>query len=284
MRSPATSSNSFVGVSGGRPRIMAVGALAAILGFVLILTWGLRARAGGLSVVPFPRERNVAEVVLNVAIFAVPSLIISGLLALTLRYSKALILKTFVLSGAFFAIVMFQSSIAVSESLLSALLLWLLMCLIVFSALFSIMGFLPEGVNNAVYMVYGAIFGTFFGVNSPTYSLILFVAIYSIYDVFFSRWVGSTLSKSRPGYGDLSITISFESIEIGLGDIIFYSIMASHAQQHFEALVASISVILILTGSIISIVMAEKHKVFPGLPLSMGLGIMPIIGHLLLSH
>lgn len=264
------------------PRAKVIGVIAGILGFVIILTWSFGSKVDPLPVMPFPRERDAMEVMLNVIIISLPAMAISGLLALTLRYIRHLIYKAFILVGAFFAILMFQAGAPILETLWFTLLLWLYMCMIVFSAFFSIIGFLPDYIDKIIYVLYGIIFGSFLGINSPTYSLILFILIYSIYDVFFSKLIDLLILSGRIHDEIMPITLCIDDIKIGIGDIIFYSIISSHAQHHFSIGLALISMIFILIGVVICISIAERGKVYPGLPLPLSLGIIPIIYRLMI--
>ena len=84
--------------------------------------------------------------------------------------------------------------------------------------------------HMAKYAIYGVIVGTFFGVHAPTYSLIFILIAVSVYDVFFAGWVCTrTVKNPRDSSNRMRIIIAFESLETGLGDIIFYSILTSHA-------------------------------------------------------
>ena len=127
-------------------------------------------------------------------------------------------------------------------------------------------GFIIIGVGGAL--------GALLGASIPTFSVFLILAFLSIYDVFavFRGPVGKIaeegLSKLR------GISLSFLKIEIGLGDLTFYALFATHVLTNF-GLVPAFSVASgILVGCYLSFKMLERKRFFPGLPFAIGLGFL----------
>ncbi len=77
---------------------------------------------------------------------------------------------------------------------------------------------------------------------------------------------------------------SSEEIEIGLGDLVFYSMLTAHT-----SIISSFSLISlvmvsagILAGLMITLKMLERRKMLPGLPISIALGLVALFLSLLL--
>jgi hypothetical protein len=67
---------------------------------------------------------------------------------------------------------------------------------------------------------------------------------------------------------------TYEGLTIGMGDVVFYSMLASTAMINFGLIAFFASSIGILIGAFISFKMLEKQGVFPGLPLALGFGLI----------
>lgn len=246
--------------------------LAAALSLSLALSIGLGRGASAYPIMPFPREKTPVEVLLNVISLSIPSIIISSLLASAIKYAKALILRGLIILGAFTAILMARGTLELHGGLSSILLLWLLMCIVVLSTLAVVVS-PPEGVMAFLYLIYGSILGAFIGVNSPTSSILLLLAAFSVYDIFFSRWVRSE-GEGREG---LRIAIPLEGVEVGIGDIIFYSLVASHTVRYFGVLMALQASTLMMVGCTLNLLIAYRLGSIPGLPIPLALGVLPIL-------
>ena len=152
--------------------------------------------------------------------------------------------------------------------------------------------------NVAVVGVGGAL-GIFFGFAIPLWSAVLILAFLAVYDVFavYKGPVGK-IAQSQDGRGLeqlQGLSYSFKDIEMGLGDLVFYSMLTGSILFYFSRLYSFpfgflpclFSVVGILAGSIVTFFMLERKGIFPGLPfpiamglafgLIMGLVILPLI-------
>ena len=166
---------------------------------------------------------------------------------------------------------------------------------IVLTALFDLAIFRFGGVarNVAVICVGGAL-GIFFGSSilqfGGLYSVILILAFLAVYDVFavYRGPVGKIAQSSD--FDELQgLSFSFKDIQMGLGDLVFYSMLIGAMFFNFigspwGVLPSLISIIGILAGSIITFFMLEKKGIFPGLPFPIMLGLAGglIVGFLIL--
>jgi presenilin-like A22 family membrane protease len=135
--------------------------------------------------------------------------------------------------------------------------------------------------NVAVVGIGGAL-GIFFGFSIPLYSAVLILAFLAVYDVIavYRGPVGKIAQSS--GLDELQgLTFAFKDIQMGLGDLVFYSMLTGAMFFYFinsysfpfGFLPCLVSIIGILAGSIITFYMLERKGIFPGLPFPIMLGL-----------
>jgi presenilin-like A22 family membrane protease len=135
--------------------------------------------------------------------------------------------------------------------------------------------------NIAVILLGGAL-GVFLGKYLPfvsTVAILIFLAVYDVIAVY--RGPMGKIAQSATGLDELrGLSYSFKDIQMGLGDLVFYSMLASgvffFAASGIGVLGVipyAVSLIGILVGSIITFFMLERKDVFPGLPFPIMLGL-----------
>ncbi len=138
--------------------------------------------------------------------------------------------------------------------------------------------------NVAVVAIGGAL-GIFFGFSIPLYSAVVILAFLAIYDVIavYKGPIGKIAQSS--GLDQLQgLSFSFRDIQMGLGDLVFYSMLMGVMFFSFQSILPTIMAIVgILAGSIVTFFMLEKKGIFPGLPfpIMLGLALGLIAGFLL---
>jgi len=160
---------------------------------------------------------------------------------------------------------------------------------ILFSVLFNLAIFkLGNQPRNVAVIIIGGALGMFFGYNIASISLLsavlilVFLAIYDIIAVYKGP-VGKIAQSS--GLDQLQgLSFAFKDIQMGLGDLVFYSMLTGTMIFGFPSTFLPViaSVIGIIAGSIITFYMLEKRGIFPGLPfpIMLGLGFGLIVGFL----
>ena len=135
--------------------------------------------------------------------------------------------------------------------------------------------------NVAVVGVGGAL-GVFFGFAIPLWSAVLILAFLAVYDVFaVYRGPVGKIAESSGGLDQLQgLSYSFKDIQMGLGDLVFYSMLTGsmffyfiHSYVPFGVLPCMVSVVGIMAGSVITLFMLERKGIFPGLPFPIMLGL-----------
>jgi len=125
----------------------------------------------------------------------------------------------------------------------------------------------------------GAMLGTFLGASIPTLTTIILLLGLAGYDVLavFKGPIGKIAEKTE--LESLSgATFTFNDLTVGLGDLVFYSMLASHTMLSFGFIPYASASLGIILGTFLGFKMLEKRSTFPGLPLSLigGLGFMLI--------
>ena len=124
----------------------------------------------------------------------------------------------------------------------------------------------PSKISSFAILLLGGALGTFLGSTIPTFSAILILGFLAVYDTF-AVYRGPVGKIARSGLENLrGLSYSFKDIQMGLGDLTFYSMLAGHMLLNFGYTAFIASTIGILCGCALSFKMLEKKGIFPGLP------------------
>lgn len=152
---------------------------------------------------------------------------------------------------------------------------WLLL---VFSAVLTMLVdagvFLGSGtLQSLVVLVLGGAIGAFLGTSIPMLSATLVLVLLAVYDVV-AVYRGPIGRIGSEGLGRLrGVSFSFMNVHIGLGDLTFYSMLVSQALLNSGWRACAAATIGVLLGSYFALKMLERRGMFPGLPLSIALGL-----------
>ena len=129
--------------------------------------------------------------------------------------------------------------------------------------------------RNVAVVCLGGALGIFFGFSIPLFSAVLILAFLAVYDVF-AVYRGPVGKIAQSGLDQLQgLSFSFKDIQMGLGDLVFYSMLTGVMFFSFpnSILPSLMAIVGILAGSIITFFMLEKKGIFPGLPFPIMLGL-----------
>jgi presenilin-like A22 family membrane protease len=155
--------------------------------------------------------------------------------------------------------------------------LWVLIALsITLTVLFDLSIFrFGNNARNVAVVALGGALGIFFGFSIPLYSAVIILAFLAVYDVIavYKGPVGKIAASGLDQLQGLSFT--FKDIQMGLGDLVFYSMMMGVIFFSFlpNLLPTLMTIFGILAGSIITFFALEKKGIFPGLPFPILLGL-----------
>jgi presenilin-like A22 family membrane protease len=225
------------------------------------------------AVTPFPETTSGG--IGNAAYFVVLVAVGATILYFLLKWkSRKLItfLTGFALTIAFFLVsVIYLSALlgAVPDAFLIILIISIVVTFLGDYAVFKLGG----RTADSVVICLGGALGAFFGASIPVYSAVLILAALAIYDVF-TVYRGPVGKIANSGLDQLKgLSFNFKEIQMGLGDLVFYSLLVGNMLINFGRIPCLVSIIGILTGSYLTFVMLEKRGVFPGLPFPIILGL-----------
>jgi presenilin-like A22 family membrane protease len=130
-------------------------------------------------------------------------------------------------------------------------------------------------ICDLVVLFLGGALGTFLGFSIPTLSAILILGFLAVYDVF-AVYHGPVGKIARSGLDQLrGLSFSFRDIQMGLGDLTFYSMLSGSmlVNPDFGYISCLASIIGILFGCLLGFKILEKKGMFPGLPLPVLFGL-----------
>ncbi|MCW3977704.1 MAG: hypothetical protein NWE77_07210 [Candidatus Bathyarchaeota archaeon] len=256
----------------------------AVLSFALFIAYlSASVEAPRVSIVPFSLEGGVTAVLVNVSFIASVISLSLPFIYLTLKKGwTSLIEKMFAICGGGLTLLL-SGILAIHllelfPSFLLLISIWLFSFFICVSIVFAVAGVFSEEMRNLVFMMYSSVVGSLLGMGIPMFSM-LFILIYLCAIDLLSFKLGLlrrivTLSEDRVFF---RLKYSDRELVVGLGDLIFYSMLGSYSLVNFGASIAVLSTFLILVGWIVTFIYTTKSEVFPGLPIPLGLGMIPIV-------
>jgi presenilin-like A22 family membrane protease len=133
---------------------------------------------------------------------------------------------------------------------------------------------LGSKARNIAVVLLGGGLGVFFSAAIPFFSAVLILVFLAIYDVF-AVYYGPVGKIAHSGLDQLQgLSYSFKDIQMGLGDLVFYSMLTGSILLNYNSLLPYVaSLIGILLGSFLTLIMLEKKGIFPGLPFPVILGL-----------
>ena len=133
---------------------------------------------------------------------------------------------------------------------------------------------LGSKTRNIAVVLLGGGLGVFFSAAIPFFSAVLILVFLAVYDVF-AVYYGPVGKIAHSGLDQLQgLSYSFKDIQMGLGDLVFYSMLTGSILLNYNSLLPYVaSLIGILLGSFITLIMLEKKGIFPGLPFPVILGL-----------
>lgn len=240
---------------------------------------------------PFIREEGVASLTHNLITFGIMFIPIVVLIYSLVKGKKILLLKLM------FALSLALAFATVTDLYLEALLIVLnvyeelyllaliLSTLAALQAVYIAFRDVPEVYEASICFIFGVAVGTFFANLLPLWSVIalsLLISVYDLYAVFYGplkRLI--ELEKEIVGHGTLEtgtpkafllrgMTVPLFGFRVGLGDIIFYSMIITSAYMNprpsiIRSLITTVGIAL---GAYITLrILAKKGKAMPAMPI-----------------
>ena len=145
---------------------------------------------------------------------------------------------------------------------------------------------IPPNIRNLFVAFYGSTFGTFLGLTTPTPSMSILVFSLIVEDFFLTRYnpiVDEEIMDAKIGSDPFDYTrIQSDTVAVGVGDFVAFSLIASHAYAYFPAFVWGMSMLMMFVGIIINItILAKVGEILPAIPLPAVLAVIPWFIHII---
>lgn len=128
-------------------------------------------------------------------------------------------------------------------------------------------------LGDFMVLLLGGALGALLGTCIQTLSTMLILCFLAIYDIF-AVYRGPVGKIARVGLEKFrGLSFSFKDIQMGLGDLTFYSMLAGHILLYFGIVPCLASMAGVLIGCFLAFKMLERKGVFPGLPIPIFAGL-----------
>jgi hypothetical protein len=130
-------------------------------------------------------------------------------------------------------------------------------------------------LSTAVLAFVGAEVGSFFASTLPPLTALLLPVVFSAYDIYaVFRGPLKQLMGMGGGMALVGMSIRAGEFTLGLGDIIFYTMLPSLALFYLTPLISFSTILVIDVGVVVTLYLLGRKKLLPGLPIPMLLGVV----------
>ncbi len=153
------------------------------------------------------------------------------------------------------------------------------------TALALFMVYRKEGVGRSISMAsIGSLIGVFLAFSIPMLSAIVLLAALVAYDVLsvYKGPIGKIVENSNIREFTGAV-FTMRDVTVGMGDMVFYSMLAAVAFSNLGILSYVMSSLGVLFGAYAGMRMLEEKDYFPGLPLALVCGLIMMFGSILLA-
>jgi hypothetical protein len=215
---------------------------------------------------------------LNGVVFVLAMGLVASLIYLLLKFGVqrfVRVLMGFAISVLTFTLTIFYSELLnLAFSLEVPIVVILVLGIFVSAFVISQVVLLRGKLYKITMLVFGGATGSLLGTYIPLMSAVFILLLLSAYDVIavFKGPIGKIAEKGLEHLPGASF--SFKDIHIGLGDVTFYSMLASRMFLSHGWISYTSAAFGVLAGSYLSFKMVEKKGMFPGLPFPIILGLL----------
>jgi len=150
----------------------------------------------------------------------------------------------------------------------------------VFSVVFILSNAFSTTVRNFIFILYGALLGSFMSLLLPTVSVVLLLVSIALYDLvmFNSKWIISIVRDLSLSRG-VSSKFGYigRSVEIGIGELIFYSFVPAHVEAYYDFSLLVLTLLMTVAGATLNLWTLSKKGSLAGLPAPILLGLVPLV-------
>jgi len=248
-----------------------------------VLTFGLQvSNAEVVAITVFPETPSGAT--LNASVFVIMMAVAATLIYLLIKHQRKHVVK-YLITGAMFFVAFFllnwYSELYAKQ--LSMILDvygygWIALTGLVSALLLVGLHRGPQSIRLLSVTIVGSLTGTFLGVSIPTMTAIVLLIALAVYDlVSVYRGPIGKIAEMADLEDFKGAVLTVGDLTIGMGDLVFYSMLVSNAMVNFGELAYVGSFAGVLIGSFLGFKMLERRDVFPGLPIAICLGLIAMI-------
>ena len=123
----------------------------------------------------------------------------------------------------------------------------------------------------------GAEVGSFLAETLPSWTALALPIVFSVYDIY-AVFKGplKSLIGTAPNVALVGMSIKAGEFTLGLGDVVFYTMLPALAYFQWGTGVALYTIVAIDVGMVITLFLLSRRRLLPGLPIPMLLGISVI--------
>lgn len=217
------------------------------------------------SVTPFPE--NTAGSLGNAFYFAILVAAGASLFYLLLKWRSHRLINA--ITGLAITLAIFMLSIIYAFSALSRFNIpYVEVLILTLASLITVLADLvifrtKSKVCDMIVLCLGGALGAFLGVSIATLSTVLILVVLAVYDAF-AVYYGPLGKIARDGLDQFrGLSFSFKEIQMGLGDLTFYSMLSGHMLLYFGLIPCLASMVGISLGCLLAFEMLKKRGVFP---------------------
>jgi len=260
-----------------KPRLLIPEVLSVLLAGAL--TYGLQAsNAPIIPITIFPE--TTSGITLNAGIFVILMAAMGTVMYLFIKYGLKRIVK-YLINLALFALVFFLFTWygALYSNVLPAALTasfwpWIIVSLLA-TIILGLSIYKSKGITHlAAIVIVGGMTGAFLGVSIPMLTAIALLLALAAYDLFavYKGPIGK-MAQSADLEEFTGAVFTYGDLTVGMGDMVFYSMLASIAMMDFGPLPFVAAGVGVVVGAYIGFKMLEGRDMFPGLPFAVVLGL-----------
>jgi presenilin-like A22 family membrane protease len=239
------------------------------------------------SITVFPETSQGAT--LNMLLFIVPIAGMATIMYLLIKYGREKFVKNLIkvtLILAMFLLTSWYGEVILSaynlQSIIYTALTLVATAIVTF--ILSYATYRSHGIAQlGAIIVIGSLTGTFLGLSIPTLTAMVLLVALSTYDLIavYKGPIGKIAEKVDLE-GFVGAVCTYKNLTVGMGDIVFYSMLASNAMINLGQLSFLGASLGLIVGAYAGFKMLEKREMFPGLPLALllGLGLSILISFL----
>ena len=130
-------------------------------------------------------------------------------------------------------------------------------------------------LSTAVLAFVGAEVGSFFASTLPPITALILPVAFSAYDVYaVFRGPLKQLIGIGGGIALTGMSIRAGEFTLGLGDVVFYTMLPSLALYYLTPLISLSTILVIDAGVVVTLYLLGRRRLLPGLPIPMILGVV----------